>query len=339
MKYLVGGFLFALLFCGAAGAQPLACDIDGKAVQPADPTSTAGKSGVLRCKDPATGRVMRESAYDGGQELGLARTFYLDGKLRRAAFRAEPGGERAAAEFSPRGQLMQLRCADQPLLDPAVDDKRLCGFEKVASTVDLFDDKGVLRSRMTYLNGRRLRAESFYDNGKVASLEELSGNQRIEQQFSSAGVKRRESVSLLLDKGRSVRQQTREYSERGWLVREQRWDANGDPLRDDSYYTLNGQPKGKLSYKGSGASRTVEVVQFHENGQRSSEGPFLAPAHAPLLPIGTHRRFNEQGAVIGEMNYDNKGKLLQERNWDDAGQLLPNGQALPAGTAARPPSQ
>ena len=348
MKHLMAGMLMALflaVFCGAASATSSSvCDIDGKPVQPGDPSSTAGKSGLLRCKDAATGRLLRESTYDSGQELGLARSFYSDGKLRRAGFRAEPGGERAVVEFSARGQLTYLRCADKPLLDPAVNDRRLCGFEKVASTVELFDDKGVLRSRLVYLNGRRLRAESLYDNGKVASFEEVSGQQRIERQFSSAGVKRRESVTLLLDRGRSVRQSNLEYSERGWLVREQRWGASGESLRDDSYYTQNGQPKSKLAFSGSAASRMVDVIEFHENGQRATEGRFTAPAHTPLLPVGTHRRFNDRGSLVTEIIYDNKGKLVDERGWDDAGQLIRRDESRPAEdasaeTAARPPSQ
>jgi len=337
-RWLAAGVLTTLLLGPVAAAHAASmCDIDGRPVQPADPASIAGKSGVLRCKDPATGRLLRESIYDGGQELGLARTFHPDGKLRRAAYRAEPGGERAVAEFSARGQLTFLRCADKPLLDPAVDDRRLCGFEKTASTVELFDDKGVLRSRVVYVQGRRQRAESLYDNGKVASLEEFSGNQRIERQFSSSGVKRRESVSVLLDRNRSVRQRTLEYSERGWLVRDQRWDLNGELLRDDSYYTVNGQPKTKFAYNGAGADRAVDVIEYFENGQRAAEGRFLAPASAPLLPVGLHRRFNDRGALVGESSYDDKGQLQQERRWDDAGQLLQSEPA--AAAAAKPPSQ
>lgn len=341
MKHLAAGVLMASL-CAAASAQPRqVCELDGRAVQLTDPASTAGKSGLLRCKDPATGRVLRESTYDSGQELGLVRTFHPDGKLRRAAYRAEPGGERAVVEYSARGQLTFLRCADKPLLDPAADDKQLCGFEKMPSTVELFDDNGVLRSRLVYLNGRRQRAESLYDNGKVASVEETSGKQRIERQFSSAGIKRRESVSLLLDRGRSVRQRTLEYSERGWLVREQRWDANGDPLRDDTYYTQNGQPKYKQAFSGSGQDRVVDIIEYFENGQRSAEGRFSAPTHAPLLPVGMHRRFNDRGTLVAEMNYDGKGRLLEERRWNDAGQLLERDEpaAAPVDAAGKPPAQ
>jgi len=339
MKHLAAGMLTAVLCAGAAAQPRQLCELDGRPVQLTDPASTAGRSGLLRCKDTATGRVLRESTYDGGQELGLVRTFHPDGKLRRAAFRAEPGGERAAAEFSARGQLVLLRCADKPLLDPAVDDKRLCGFDKTASTVELFDDNGVLRSRLVYLNGRRQRTESFYDNGKVASVEETSGKHRIERQFSSAGIKRRESVSLLLERGRSVRQRTLEYSERGWLVREQRWDVSGDTVRDESYYPQTGQPKYKQAFSGSGADRVVDIIEYFENGQRSAEGRFSAPLHAPLLPIGMHRRFNDRGTLVAEANYDGKGRLLEEHRWDDAGQLLGNGAPGTGETAGKPPAQ
>ena len=340
MKHLAAGVLLALMCAAASAAQPRqVCAIDGQPVQPTDPASTAGKSGSLLCKDATTGRVLRESTYDSGQELGLARTFHPDGKLRRAVYRAEPGGERAVAEFNARGQLTFLRCADKPLLGPAADDRRLCGFQKMPSSVELFDDNGVLRSRLVYLNGKRQRAESLYDNGKVASVEETSGRQRIERQFSSAGVKRRESISLLLDRGRSVRERTLEYSERGWLVREQRWDTNGDPVRDDSYYTQNGQPRNKQAFSGSGPDRVVDVIEYFESGQRSAEGRFSAPLHAPLLPVGMHRRFNDRGTLVAEMNYDGKGRLLEERKWDDAGQLLGNENPEPAETAGRPPAQ
>jgi len=339
MKHLAAAVLIGALGTTAFAQPRQVCEIDGRPVQPSDPTSTAGKSGLLRCKDPTTGRVLRESTYDGGQELGLARSFHPDGKLRRAAFRAEPGGERAVAEFSARGQLTFLRCADTPLLEPAVDDRRLCGFQKEASTVELFDDKGVLRSRLVYLNGRRQRAESLYDNGKIASVEEASGNQRIERQYSSTGVKRRESVSVLIDRSRLVRQRTLEYSERGWLVREQRWDTNGNLVRDDSYYTQNGQPKNKQAFSGIGSARVVDVIEYFENGQRLTEGRFSSPVHAPLQPVGLHRRFNDRGSLVAEMNYDDKGRLLEERRWDDAGQLLQRAEPAPAETGGKPPSQ
>ena len=79
----------------------------------------------------------------------------------------------------------------------------------------------------------------------------------------------------------------------------------------------------------------VDVVEYFENGQRSAEGRFSAPLHAPLLPIGLHRRFNDRGTLVAEMRYDGKGRLLEERRWDEAGQLL-RGDAPAAAESAVP---
>ena len=59
-----------------------------------------------------TGRVLRDAAYDDGQERGLVRSFYPDGKLRRAIFypTSDTGGgnERASVEFTEHGQLSEI---------------------------------------------------------------------------------------------------------------------------------------------------------------------------------------------------------------------------------------
>ncbi|MBB1603912.1 toxin-antitoxin system YwqK family antitoxin [Variovorax sp. UMC13] len=265
------------------------------------------------------GQVLREATYDDGHELGLVRSFHPNGQLRRLAFYADPGGERAAAEFTPGGQLSALRCADRPVLAPAFDDARQCGFVgPQPSQVELFDGKGGLRAKLSFTTGKRVRSERLYDNGKPESLDELSGNQRTEQRFSSEGVKRYELVSLIAERS-VLKQRESEYSERGTLVREQRWTPAGLPASDDSYY-LNGQPRSKTAYSGDGLARVADISEFHDNGQRAAQGRFSAPApRGRLLAIGLHRRFDLQGRLISESNYDDKGRVTRERTWDANG--------------------
>ncbi|MDM0115754.1 hypothetical protein QTI66_26630 [Variovorax sp. J22R133] len=325
--------LLALAFnAGSAhAAAQLDCDIDGKAVNPVDAKSLADKSGVMRCKDRDTGKLASESTLDDGHEVGLIRNFHPDGSLRRVSFRDESGADRAVAEFTPRGQLSLLRCADKPLLAPVVDDARLCGFGKTTSTVELFDINGLLRSRITWLNGKRLRSESLYDNGKVATQEEFNGKRRVERRFSSEGIKRLEVVFAVLDRGGVVKQREEEFSEKGILVRDQQWDDAGEPLRDDSY-SVDGKPRSKVSYSGRGDSRVADVTEFHDNGQRAAQGRFLAPARAPLLPIGIHRRFNDKGTLVTESTYDAKGQATRERTFDDSGAQVHDQAVAPDGT-------
>ena len=270
-----------------------------------------------------TGRVLRDATYDDGQERGLVRSFYPDGKLRRAIFYpnsdAGGGNERASVEFTEHGQLSALRCADAPVLAPVVDDAKLCGFSGGPSQVDLFDARGNLRSRLSYLSGKRVRSQSFYDNGKTASLDETMGNQRTEQAYSSEGVKRRETVYLLVERA-SIRQREQAFSEKGTLVRDQRWNSAGEPIGDDSYY-LNGQPSSKSAYSGNGNGRVVDITEFYDSGQRAAQGRYQLVGRSRQVPIGTHQRFNEKGTLIAESSFDAKGRVTRERAWDENGEL------------------
>jgi antitoxin component YwqK of YwqJK toxin-antitoxin module len=266
-----------------------------------------------------TGRVLRDATYDDGQERGLVRSYYPGGQLRRALFYPDSRGDRASVEFTERGQMSALRCTDAPVLAPVVDDARLCGFTGGPSQVELFDTRGTLRSRLSYLAGKRVRTQNFYDNGKTALLDETAGTQRTEQSYSSEGIKRREIVYLLVERT-SIRQREQAFSEKGTLVRDQRWNSAGEPVVDDSYY-LNGQPSSKAVYSGSGDARSVEVTEFHDNGQRAAQGRYQIVGRGRQVPIGTHQRFNEKGTPLAESSFDTKGRVTRERAWDENGDL------------------
>ena len=372
--------LLALLGAATAYAQ-LDCELNGRSVNPADGSSTAGKTGLLRCKDRATGelqreeqvqngvsmglvriyekgklakehtlnakgnlqgrarefsptgRVLRDATYDDGQERGLVRSFYPDGRLRRAIFYPDTGSgsERASVEFTEHGQLSALRCADAPTLAPVVDDARLCGFTGTGpSQVELFDSRGTLRSRLSYVSGKRVRSQSFYDNGKTASLDETVGNQRTEQNYSSEGIKRRETVYLLVERA-SVRLREQAFSEKGALVRDQRWNSAGEPIVDDGYY-LNGQPRSKSAYSGSGDARAVEITEFYDSGQRAAQGRYEIAGRNRQIPVGTHQRFSEKGTLLAESSFDAKGRVTRERTWDESGELQRDDEVLEDGS-------
>jgi len=356
---------------GASAAQAVqVCELNGQSVSPSNGSTTAGKTGLMRCKDGTSGelqreqqvqngvfmglvrfyekgklarehtinakgnmqgrarefspagQVLREAVYDDGQERGLVRSFYPGGQLRRATFYPDTGAgpERAFVEFTERGQMSMLRCGEAPVLAPVADDAKLCGFTSGgASQVDLFDARGTLRSRVSYLAGKRTRSQEFYDNGKPSTLDETTGNQRIERSFSSEGVKRRETVWLLAERT-AIRQREQEFSEKGSVVRDQRWTPAGEPLRDDSFY-LNGQPRSKAVYSGTGTARVVEVTEFYDSGQRAAQGRYLAPGRSRQVPIGTHQRFSEKGTLLAESHFDPKGRVTRERAWDENGDL------------------
>ena len=103
-------------------------------------------------------------------------------------------------------------------------------------------------------------------------------------------------------------------------MRDQRWSAAGEPLSDESYY-LNGQPRSKAVYGEGNEARTVEITEFHDNGQRAAQGRFAVVSRFRQIPIGLHQRFGDGGTLRAESSYDDKGRVTRERSWDAGGQL------------------
>jgi antitoxin component YwqK of YwqJK toxin-antitoxin module len=264
------------------------------------------------------GQVVRDATYENGSTVGLSRSYYPDGKPRRAAFHEQGGGELASVEFTEAGLLSSLRCGDRPLLAPAADDARLCGFSGAVAPVEFFSSRGILRARTTYAGGKRVRSESFYDNGKTSQLDETTGAQQTVVRFTPEGLKRAELVYSIGERG-PVRTAQRDYSDRGTLAREQRWSA-GEATTDDTYY-LNGQPKTKtvFSREGNRASRVVK--DFHDNGQLAGDGVYSGMGYRSV-PVGVHRQFNERGVLVSESSYDERGRLNRSKSWDESGRLL-----------------
>jgi len=259
------------------------------------------------------GQLVREGTYDNGVLVGLARSFHPDGRLQRASFYTADG-EVAYAEFTRRGELRSLRCADRPLLVPAVDDASLCGFKVKSSQVAFLAENGTLRARATFVAGRRTRYETFQDNGLPATEEELVPAGRIERIFGSDGVRRREVLWTLND-GQGVREREQEFASSGTLTRERRW-SQGQLVSEQTFY-LNGLPRSKARYTGAGNGRRLETQDYYENGTLAAEGSYIDTGRYAPTPVGTHRQFDPLGRIKSESVYDNRGRLLRDDELPD----------------------
>ena len=271
----------------------------------------------------AKGQLLREVNYENGVMAGLARSFHADGRLQRASFYGAEG-EMAYAEFTQRGDLRSLRCAERPLLGPVVDDVTLCGFKARPSQVSFLAESGALRARATFAAGRRTYYETFQDNGLPATQEEMVPAGRIERIFGADGVRRREVLWTLND-GLAVREREQEFSSAGTLTRERRW-SQGQLVGEQTYY-LNGQPRSKARYTGVGTARRLETQDYYESGLLSAEGSYIDTGRYAPTPVGTHRQFDPQGRVRSETIYDNRGRQLREDELaDEPARRMPSGR-------------
>ena len=73
----------AALACAAVPALAVeSCELNGAHVNPNNGNTTAGKSGLMRCRDGEGGPVVREQELQGGVFMGVVR-FFRDGQLER----------------------------------------------------------------------------------------------------------------------------------------------------------------------------------------------------------------------------------------------------------------
>jgi antitoxin component YwqK of YwqJK toxin-antitoxin module len=370
--------LLPIALSSPALAQVMDCDIAGQSVNPSNGSTTAGKTGLMRCADRSTRELLREEElrdgrfvgikrwYEKGQlrrehsvnergnrdgrfrewnahgvlvregfeanaqSVGLHRSWADDGRLKSVAHWGDAGDERrneawSRTDFNAQGQFTELRCSPQPRLD---NEAALCGHQGKSSTTDLYSERGVLASRVTHERGQRLRTETFWDDGKPRSTDELAGTKRTTRQFARDGAKRKEVVR---ESNRTVLDQ--DYSERGTLVAEKRWSAAGLPEREAQWY-LNGQLQRELLHEPPAAdgARAHTEKGYRDDGRLAHEGRYIATARDGAQPVGSHKSYDETGRVRSESVYDERGRIKRERAWDEAGKLLRDDEVFEDGS-------
>ena len=98
--------LLILATVGAAVHARQDCDINGQPVNPANGATTAGRSGLMRCKDSDTGLLQREQEVRDGRFVGLER-FYKQGKLAKEYTVNDKGNVQGRLrEFDLQGQVL-----------------------------------------------------------------------------------------------------------------------------------------------------------------------------------------------------------------------------------------
>ena len=385
--------LAVVLVCAAAAAPALAvesCDLNGQHVYPSNGNTTAGKTGLMRCRDGEGGPVVREQelqagvfmgavryfkdgqlekdyrvnergnrdgvareyargeggakpvlvreeTYRDGRTVGLVRSWYPNGRLRRVSFHGDDDREQASAEFTADGKLAELRCAARAVLGADADDAQWCGHVGGASNVVLYSGKGVAKARVSYERGERRRSERLAANGTVREQEETSSTGGVLRVFYADGTKRREAQWVTTTGERAGRVQTleQEFHESGKLVHERRWrvgERGGEPTLEQYWY-LNGQPKNRLEFATvDGRSKRLEMT-FHDNGTKSFEGAWsIASPRSGEVATGVHRSWDEAGKLRGERFHDERGRVMRERDLDGNGAVVRDDEVFEDGS-------
>ena len=107
MKLLRTALCLSLLVVGVSAHAVQDCELNGESVNPSNGNTTAGKTGLMRCKDRDSGLMAREQELKDGKFMGLVR-FYQQGKLQREHSVNERGNRQGRdCEFAPGGQVLR----------------------------------------------------------------------------------------------------------------------------------------------------------------------------------------------------------------------------------------
>ena len=344
--------LALLLAAGNAPAQPLQCEIDGAPVNPSNGATTAGKTGLMRCRD-SDGKLQREQELRDGRFVGmrvfhdrdgsrregrvnergntdgLQREFWPDGSLKReetaldgsivgVARSFHPGGRPARiAHHAPRQDNVPENAIE---FNPAGQVIRLaCApVNRLAETLEACGFSG---ERDTAIHNARgdLVGRDTWNAGRLTRRVSLRDGRMLASLENTA--ERRIERSFHPD-GTTVRQE-----------RESRLDADGRPRSPregaDREFAPGGQKVREVLWS-EGLAR--EEREWFQNGSRKSETvrrPGAAPAQVRQFWDNDKPRLEEErvdqgtrglGAVVGRQRlYRENGSLAQEWFWNARG--------------------
>ena len=121
MKFAITTIFIAASAYGTSASAIICCELDGKPINVSNGAELAGRSGLVRCKEEATGHIQREQELRGGKFLGQERIFDREGRLLRERTMNERGNSHGrVVEFWPNGQVRREETADNGRTQGAV---------------------------------------------------------------------------------------------------------------------------------------------------------------------------------------------------------------------------
>ncbi len=343
------------------------CEVNGQPVNPSNGNTTAGKTGMMRCKDRDTGAHSREQELRDGKFIGLER-FYQNGKLaRERSVNANGNSQGRARDFAPDGTVLsdanyengdvvglsrnfhpngQLRRA--AIGGRSSEEKASAEFTPRGQLRDLrcgsqpllapaVDDATLCGfkqlSRLEFFNDiGQVRERASFEAGKRVRFEVLGDNGVVLQQQEVNGNAR-------ID---------RSFSREGVKRREVLWDVNGKVaymVREQEFSTTGTLTRERKFSQGELTSEET----FYLNGQPrsrdvySTEGNLRSRESTGFYDSGkaSHSgRYRVPGrgvqlAVGTHKNFDANGRTVSETVYDDQGRVTRERAWDEAGTLLR----
>lgn len=153
--------LILLLLALASPAHAiLTCELNGAHVNPANGHTTAGKTGLMRCKDADTGAIQREQELRDGRFIGAVR-YYRDGVLHR---------EHSVNERGNRDGVAREYAATAGSRNPLLREETLRNGTTVGLARSWYPNETLRRVSFHGDDGREQAVAEFNDKGQLSDL-------------------------------------------------------------------------------------------------------------------------------------------------------------------------
>ncbi|MFZ6648223.1 toxin-antitoxin system YwqK family antitoxin [Undibacterium sp. TJN25] len=350
LRFSVGGML---LYSSAALAIQV-CELNQQPVDQNNGSSTAGKTGIMRCKEKESGVLMREQELRNGKFVGLVR-FYKDGKLATEYMENEKGNhDGIAREFAPNGQVLrediyvngqQTGISKSFHQNGKLRRATFYGDDTREQAYAEFNESGLLRalrcadkpvlspvvndatlcgfskspSRLEFFNEKaELRARGTYEAGKRMRFESMGDDGKTAQLEENTADRRTEQFF------------SREGVKRREIVsklggktpvkeRQQEFSDSGTLVSDKQW--VDGDLRMEKVFYLNGQLRTVS--EYTTSGKQRSVGIKSYYDSGTLASEETYLRAGgyQQQATGTHKSYNQQGKLVAETSYDERGRL------------------
>ena len=325
----------ALLGSAAAALAVQDCELNGKSINTNNGAETAGKSGMVRCRDRDSGLLEREYELRTGDAVGLSRYFRKGQLYKEFTITANGPHEGLEREWAANGQLVlefnNVAGNTRGLRRSWYEDgspkavEWLAENEREGASAQFTSGKQLASLRCgpkpllaPHVDDARLCG--FGGSASLVSTYSSSGKLRGTQTLL-AGVVQKQAV--LMDNGKPQEEMERLgnqrterfFAEDGSKRREKVWNEAEKPamlVRESEYHASGSLVRERLhtptEVGGRKRNRLGSEARFYLNGQPQSKERYTLDGDTELQD---YQRFNDKGTLVSEGRYVLDGRYGQ----------------------------
>ncbi len=356
------------LFTAIAQAQLQNCELDGKPVNLDNGSTTAGLTGLIRCRERDNGRLTREKEIRNGAFIGVERFFEGNGARRERTVNARGNTDGWARNYGANGNLLQESFHRD---GTRVGLLRACHPDGRIKTLSHADDAGREQARVEFtargllaefrcgpvpliegdaqrcgFGGTPAQTDTFREDGsKAAQLRYEAGRLVAGTWYERDGSIGRSELTQGNERiqrthyanGAVRREQVSDLARRERTA-EREFSDTGTRLSEVSWHEgarasearwyQNGQPRERITWVLEGNRRVGQAEHFNDAGVRT----FSGSRDERGRPLGVHRNYDARGILRLEQTFDDSGRPNRRREFDESGRLSADDEVFADGS-------